>query len=168
MGMAPPGLGSVSRCSELMIRQARAIKSIDLIACTSISLVPLNLIPDSMTPVEWPADDVVGRPISGRPCVLTEEVVGFPLSPHSPPHGQGLYIRRATTTKRRAHNNLVACLPARGLKFGVHTNQEAHGAPWFGARGLNTGLSIPGGAPLRHSCYGSISTKKIPYIYTAC
>ena len=47
--------------------------------------------------------------------------------------------------------------PARGLNLSDHTNQEAHDAPWFGARGSNTGpgLAIPGGAPLCHSCYDS-------------
>ena len=46
-------------------------------------------------------------------------------------------------------------LPSAGLE--PHTNQEAHDAPWFGARVSNTGpgLAIPGGVPLCHSYYGS-------------
>ena len=113
--------------------------------------------------------DVIGRPTSGRPCRLTEGVLGFPMSHHSSPtqrnsrrngrqsdgysHGWWLEIRRATTTKRRAKNKQLARHPARGLNLGDHTNQEAHDAPWFGARGLNPGpeLAIPRGAPLWHS-----------------
>ena len=38
MGMAPPGTGSILTWSELMVRQAKAIESIDLIAFASISL----------------------------------------------------------------------------------------------------------------------------------
>ena len=55
----------------------------------------------------------------------------------------------------------------RGLNVGENTNQVAHDAPWFGARGSNTGpdLAIPGGSPLGHSCYGSVSRKNWPYIY---
>ena len=127
--------------------------------------------------------NVVGRLISGRPYGLTEGVVGFQTSHHLPPtqrnsrrngrqsggysHGWWLEIRRATTTKRRAQNKPLARHLARGLNLGDHTNQEAHDAPWFGARGSNTGpgLAIPEGAPLWHSCYGSVATKKWPYIY---
>ena len=63
---------------------------------------------------------------------------------------------------RRAHH------PARGLNLRNHTNQEAHDAPRFGARGTNTGsgMAVPGGAPLCHSCYGSV-LRKIGRIYTA-
>ena len=110
--------------------------------------------------------------------------MGFRTSHHSSPtqknsrrngqqsdgysHGWWLEIRRATTTKRRAKNKQLVSYPARGLNLRHHTNQEAHDAPWFGAQGSNTGpgLAIPGGTPLCHSCYGSIS-RKIGRIYTA-
>ena len=166
-----------------MIRQARAIKSIDLIAFASISLAPSNLDEDSKAPAGRPVDDVVGHPISGRPCGLTEGVVGFPTSHHSPPtqrnsrrngrqsggysHGWWLEIRRATTTKRRAQNKALAHHQARGLNPRHRTNQEAYDAPWFGAQGSNAGpgLAIPRGAPLwhSHSCY---ELRKIVRIYT--
>ena len=128
--------------------------------------------------------DVVGRPTSGRPCGSTEGVVGFRTRHHMPPtqknsrhneqqsngysHGWWLEIRQATTTKRRAQNKPLARHPARGLNLRDHTNQEVHDAPWFGARGSNTGLgmAVPGGAPLCHSCYDSVS-RKIGCIYTA-
>ena len=164
--MAPPGLRSISRWSWLMVRQAGAIKSTDLIAFASISLAPSNLDEDSKAPARRPVDDAVGRPMSGRPCGSTEGVVGFPTSHHSSPtqrnsrrngrqsdgysHGWWLEIRPATTTKRRAKNKKLARHPARGLNLGDHTNQEAHDAPWFGARDSNTGpgLAIPGDAAL--------------------
>ena len=65
-----------------------------------------------------------------------------------------LEIRRATTTKRRAQNKLMAHHPARGLNLGDHTNQETHDSPWFGARGSITGpgLVTLGGAPLSQCC----------------
>ena len=109
--------------------------------------------------------------------------MGFPSSPHLPPSQKNsrrkssfamailmvrwLYIRRATTTNKRAQNKPLVRHPGRGLNLGNQTNQEAHDAPWFGARGLNTGpgLAIPGGAPLWHSCYYSIRRKKCSYIY---
>ena len=87
-----------------MIRQARAIKSIDLIAFASISLAPSNLDEDSKAPAGRPVDDVVGHPISGRPCGSTEGVVGFPLTPHSPP-----------TDKNSCHNTRrAAAIPMVG------------------------------------------------------
>ena len=161
-----------------MIRQARAIKSIDLIAFASISLAPSNLDEDSNAPAGRPVDDVVGRPISGRPYGSTEGIVGFPTSHHSPPtqrnsrrngrqsddysHGCWLEIRRATITKRRVKNKPLPRHRARGLNLCDHTNQEARDAPWFSARGSNIGpgLAIPRGAPLCHSCYGIVLSRK--------
>ena len=159
--------------------QARGIRSINMMAFNAISLAPSNLDEDLKAPAGRPVDDVVGRPISGRPCGSTKGVMGFRTSHHLPPtqrnsrrngrqsdgysHGWWLEIRQATTTKRRAQNKPLARHPARGLNFGDHTNQEAHGAPWFGARGSNTGpeLTIPGGATLCHSCYGSVSGNSV-------
>ena len=48
-----------------------------------------------------------------------------------------------------AKNKLLVHLPVRVLNLGDHTNQEAHDAPWFGARGSNTGpgLMTPESAP---------------------
>ena len=68
----------------------------------------------------------------------------------------------------RLRAKALVSYPARGLNLRHHTNQEAHDAPWFGARGSNTGpgLAIPGGAPLCHSCYGTVSTKN-GHTYTA-
>ena len=145
-----------------MIRQARAIKSIDLIAFASILLAPSNLDEDSKAPAGRPVNDVVGRPMSGRPCGSTEGGVGFRTSHHSSltqrnsrrngrqsngySRGWWLKVRQPTTTKRRAKNKQLARHPARGLNLRNHTNQEAHDAPWFGGRGSNTGpeLVIPG------------------------
>ena len=136
--MAPSGIRSINSWSWLTIRQTRAIKSIDLIAFASISLAPSYL-----------DDRRNGRQSDGYS------------------HGWWNQIRRARTTKRRAKNKLLERHPARGLNLGDHTNQEAHDAPWFGARYSNTGigLAILGGAPLCHSCYGGVSRKNWPYIY---
>ena len=73
------------------------------------------------------------------------------------------WLARLTTN----NNKLAAHHPARGSNLDDHTKQEAHDAPWFGARGLNTGpgLAIPGGALLCHSCYGKRARSKLPYIY---
>ena len=164
--MAPPGLRSISIWSWLMVRQVGAIKSTDLIAFASISLAPSNLDKDSKVPARRPVDDAVGQPMSGRPCGLTEGVVGFPTSHHLSPtqrnsrrngrqsdgYSHGWLL--ATTTKRRGKNKILARLPGRGFNPRHTTNQEAHDGPWFDDRGSNPGhqLIMPRGAPLRHPC----------------
>ena len=114
------------------------------VANMAASLAPSNLDEDLKAPAGRPVDNVVSRPISGRPYGSTERVVGFPTSHHLPPtqrnsrrngrqsdgysHGWWLEIRRATTTKRRAQNKPPARHPARGLNLRDHTNQEPHDA----------------------------------------
>ena len=174
MGIAPLGLRSISRFNYLMIRQATAIKSINLIAFASISLAPLNLVADSMAPARRLVDDVVGRLISGQLCRSTEKVVGFPSSPRSPPLQKNshrklsfetaifmvrwLEVRQATTTKRRAQNKPLVRPPVRDPNRGGHTNHEAHDTPWFGARSSNKGpgLTIP-----CYSCYDANFASKL-------
>ena len=43
-----------------------------MMAFDAILLAPSNLDEDSKAPARSPVDDIVGRPISGRPCGLTE------------------------------------------------------------------------------------------------
>ena len=59
--------------------------------------------------------------------------------------------------KKKSEKQAAGASPNAGLSLGDHTNQEAHDAPWFGARGSNTGpkLATPGGAPLRQCCCGT-------------
>ena len=105
MGMAPPGLRSISRWSWLMVRQAGAIKSTDLIAFASISLAPSNLDEDSKAPAGRPVSNVVGRPISGQPCGSTKGVMGFRTSHHSPPTQRN--IRRNGQQSALYKNRLI-------------------------------------------------------------
>ena len=70
--MAPPGTGSVCTWSKLMVWQARAIESVNLIAFASISLAPSNLNEDSKAPGRrpywrryWLRDQRLITPIDG-------------------------------------------------------------------------------------------------------
>ena len=135
-------------------------------AFTELSLAPSNLDKDSKAPGRrpywrryWPADQPPTMRIDGGGHGLSNEHSFATVAKEQPSqmkicdgysHGQVARELMSYNHKKIAKTKLLAHLPARGLNLGDHTNQEAHYAPWFGARGLNTGpvLATAGGAPL--------------------
>ena len=65
--------------------------------------------------------------------------------------------------KRRGKKKRLVQHPARGLNPDKHTIQEAHDAPWIGARGSNTGPGLT--TQEVHSCASAVVGRTILCVF---